>query len=204
MSVDLTAVQSKVTSMLNADRGDYGGGSVVPHFPDGDIQEGVNAAALGVMMAIYDTPGHQFRAAAMNLFAFTDGSLITNAIGGLLIDGVAPVKISASKMRRFKTNRLGLTTIAGGGYTTVQGRIINFIGSAGLVETLKTLSGTDFNCPDAYEPLCVSGGFFLTVMKQGSNVQAGEAHGKFYMDGLQLIRKGATAISPPTFWGSVA
>lgn len=203
MSVVLVDCEKYVMDILNAARETYGTINF-PLFKAGGITEAVKAAALSVMATIYDTPGHRYRDLALELRAVMNGELLKGAIGAVLIDSEKGTAVKPSKLTRLKANRGSLTTITGGRYYCVEGHIVNFIGADAVAETLKALSGSDFDCPSEYEGAVISGGAFFAFPKEGTNTPAATMFREAHFEYLKMIREGKTDMPAFNPFGQVS
>ncbi len=205
MALNVTSVRNLVGSILNATRNGFGDFSTDadPLHPTGEIDEAITAAGRGVMGAIFDTPGHRLRNAIMELRTVSNGELVPEGIGAVLIDGAEGTYKKPSQFRRLKNNTNSISSYSTSGYYTLQSKIISFLGSSCKVETTKALTSTNFdNFPEEYEYAVVAGALAITFNKMGSNQASSSQWNSAYQAYLGMIRQGA--ISLPAQVGSTA
>ena len=156
MALSLPTCVALVASVLNATRNGYNDFStkVDPLHVQAEITEAVLAAARGVSMVIFDTPGHRLRNKLLELRAATNGTEFGGPIGAVSIDGSEGVRLTPGK---FKIKKANYNSIGYTGYYTTNGQVIWFLGSSCLVETLKAISSTDTDVlEESFEPVVVS------------------------------------------------
>lgn len=198
MASNLTRVQTLAQSITNASRDAYGltvddNLYFAQEFADAAIQ-----ADLVIVGAILDTPNHRRRAEFLELATVSDGAIVPKPIGAVWIDGKPGTLVKPSTLRRFKLNRLSLTTIADGGYYYIEGNILFYIGSSGKVESITALTSGNLHTPDEYEWAVTMGTLALVVPKQGTNVAFASYCNSAFQAMIGSIRQGASYVPAPT------
>jgi len=198
MALSLPTCVALVASILNSTRNGYNDFStkVDPLHLEAEITAAVLAAARGVSMVIFDTPGHRLRNKLLEMRAASNGVEFGGPIGAVNIDGSEGVKLLPGK---FKIKKANYNSIGYTGYYTTNGQVIWFLGTTCTVETLKTITSADTDVlEESFQPVVVTGALHLVFAKMGTNVEASANYGQSYQAMLQMIRQGGTVFPAMT------
>lgn len=199
-TIDTARIKRQALSILNACRTAYGTPSDEEWRPSAQIDDAIQTADGMVYDAVKNNPNHLLRRLFFEDITVTSGQVITDTpTGKVLIDSKEGTEVTLDVVRRYRENKLGLSSIAACGYYAWHENksAISFLGSSATISVIKSMQGASPLTPAELESAVLAGVMMLVSPKEGDYIEMANHYSDIWQIALRVIGSAAGSGSLP-------